>query len=124
MCQHTRYIGFSLVFCVDEVHDGGHLPRDVCELIKSCASGLVLEDPSTKVATANELFSQLKLQGTHNDHRVCIVILRVLCSGAPLDTSLFNILLKVYIANSHPISPSEFLAEMTASGVSPNKVCE
>lgn len=42
--------------------------------------------------------------------------------GAPLDTSLFNILLKVYLTNDHQMSPSEFLEDMTGSGVQPNQV--
>lgn len=39
-----------------------------------------------------------------------------------MDSSLYNVLLKVYIANDNPFSPSEFLEEMTVNGVSPNQV--
>jgi len=84
---------------------------------------MAMEDPGTKVATANELFSELKARGTAHVHRcVSYCFIGTLCSGAPLDTSIFNLLLKVYVANSHSFSPSKFLEEMTANGVSPNQV--
>lgn len=40
----------------------------VFELIKTCASGLVMEDPATKVKTAKELFAHLKKLGTVHVH--------------------------------------------------------
>lgn len=85
---------------------------------------MAMEHPTTKIETANELFSELKSRGTAYI-LWCVsytISLGILCSGAPLDTSIFNLLLKVYVANDYSFTPSEFLEEMTANGVSPNQV--
>ena len=110
--------------------EGSHvrqLPNTAYELIKACASGMAMEDPATKIATANELFSELKTRGTTYilgcvSYNYNTVSLGIFYSGAPLDTSIFNVLLKVYVANDHSFTPSEFLEEMAANGVSPNQV--
>ena len=51
--------------CAVELDGGGHIPNVTYELIKACATGMVMEDPGTKVATANELFAQLKEKGMY-----------------------------------------------------------
>lgn len=39
-----------------------------------------------------------------------------------MDVSHYNALLRVYLENEHPFSPTEFLAEMDARGIEPNRV--
>ena len=52
-------------FFLDKRQSDGRLPGTVYELIKACASGLLMEGPDTKVAAASDLFMQLKAQGTY-----------------------------------------------------------
>lgn len=49
----------------------------------------------------------------------------VLCciSGIPLEVAHYNTLLAVYNQNKFKFSPSEFLTNMEANGVAPNRVC-
>lgn len=39
-----------------------------------------------------------------------------------MDVSHFNALLRVYLDNEHPFSPTEFLADLKAKGIEPNRV--
>jgi leucine-rich PPR motif-containing protein len=39
-----------------------------------------------------------------------------------MDISHYNALLRVYLENEHPFSPSEFLEELERKGVEPNRV--
>ena len=39
-----------------------------------------------------------------------------------MDISHYNALLRVYLENEHPFSPSEFLSYLRARGVEPNRV--
>ncbi|XP_066146551.1 leucine-rich PPR motif-containing protein, mitochondrial [Euwallacea fornicatus] len=40
----------------------------------------------------------------------------------PMDVSHYNALLRVYLENEHPFSPTEFLKEMESRGIEPNRV--
>lgn len=42
--------------------------------------------------------------------------------GVPMDVSHYNALLRVYLENEHPFSPTEFLANLEHKGVEPNRV--
>lgn len=44
-------------------------------------------------------------------------------SGIPLEVAHYNTLLAVYNQNKFKFSPSEFLTNMEANGVAPNRVC-
>ena len=39
-----------------------------------------------------------------------------------MDISHYNALLRVYLENEHPFSPSEFLSYLRAQGIEPNRV--
>lgn len=39
-----------------------------------------------------------------------------------MDISHYNALLRVYLENEHPFSPTEFLSELDAKGIEPNRV--
>lgn len=39
-----------------------------------------------------------------------------------MDVSHFNALLRVYLDNEHPFSPTDFLADLKAKGIEPNRV--
>jgi len=39
-----------------------------------------------------------------------------------MDISHFNALLRVYLENEHPFSPTEFLANLEHKGIEPNRV--
>ena len=43
-------------------------------------------------------------------------------SGAHMDVSHYNMLLRVHLENDHAFSPTEFLAWMDGKGVTPNRV--
>lgn len=40
----------------------------------------------------------------------------------PMDISHYNALLRVYLENEHPFSPTEFLSELESKGIEPNRV--
>lgn len=40
----------------------------------------------------------------------------------PMDISHYNALLRVYLENEHPFSPTEFLAELESKGLEANRV--
>lgn len=42
--------------------------------------------------------------------------------NVPMDISHYNALLRVYLENEHQFSPTEFLAELEAKGIEPNRV--
>lgn len=39
-----------------------------------------------------------------------------------MDISHYNALLRVYLENEHPFSPTEFLSELESKGIEPNRV--
>lgn len=39
-----------------------------------------------------------------------------------IDVSHYNSLLRVYLENEHPFSPTQFLADLEANGVEPNRL--
>lgn len=41
--------------------------------------------------------------------------------NVPMDVSHYNALLRVYLENEHKFSPTEFLAQMEAKGIEPNR---
>lgn len=42
--------------------------------------------------------------------------------NVPMDISHYNALLRVYLENEHPFSPTEFLSELENKGIEPNRV--
>lgn len=42
--------------------------------------------------------------------------------NVPMDISHYNALLRVYLENEHVFSPTEFLVELEAKGIEPNRV--
>uniref|UniRef100_A0A6B2E5A6 Putative bicoid mrna stability factor n=1 Tax=Phlebotomus kandelakii TaxID=1109342 RepID=A0A6B2E5A6_9DIPT len=42
--------------------------------------------------------------------------------NVPMDISHYNALLRVYLENEHPFSPTEFLSDLEGKGVEPNRV--
>lgn len=39
-----------------------------------------------------------------------------------MDISHYNALLRVYLENEHPFTPTEFLADLETNGIEPNRV--
>ncbi|KAK7483552.1 hypothetical protein BaRGS_00025226, partial [Batillaria attramentaria] len=73
-------------------------------LLRLYGSYLFDEPPSARLKLAEELWEKYKEL------------------GIPLDVTHYNTLLGVYIQNGQKFSPSEFLANMEANGVKPNRV--
>ncbi|XP_050307850.1 leucine-rich PPR motif-containing protein, mitochondrial isoform X2 [Anthonomus grandis grandis] len=42
--------------------------------------------------------------------------------NVPMDVSHYNALLRVYLENEHPFSPTDFLSDMESKGIEPNRV--
>ena len=42
--------------------------------------------------------------------------------NVPMDVSHYNALLRVYLENEHPFSPTEFLGDLESKGIEPNRV--
>ncbi|XP_069464560.1 leucine-rich PPR motif-containing protein, mitochondrial [Ambystoma mexicanum] len=73
-------------------------------LLRSCGSLLPELQFSERTKLAHNIWDKL-----HN-------------LGAVYDVSHYNALLKVYLQNEHPFSPTDFLAKMEAAKVFPNRV--
>lgn len=74
-------------------------------LVIRCCGNLVPEElPEVRTALVQEIWKTL------NNLNI------------PMDISHYNALLRVYLENEHNFSPSEFLADLEAKGVEPNRV--
>ncbi|EAT40722.1 AAEL007565-PA [Aedes aegypti] len=74
-------------------------------LVIRCCGNLVPEElPEVRTALVQEIWKTL------NNLNVA------------MDVSHFNALLRVYLDNEHPFSPTEFLADLKAKGIEPNRV--
>ncbi|XP_062545497.1 leucine-rich PPR motif-containing protein, mitochondrial [Armigeres subalbatus] len=74
-------------------------------LVIRCCGNLVPEElPEVRTALVQEIWKTL------NNLNVA------------MDVSHFNALLRVYLDNEHPFSPTEFLADLAAKGIEPNRV--
>ncbi|XP_059618257.1 leucine-rich PPR motif-containing protein, mitochondrial [Phlebotomus argentipes] len=74
-------------------------------LVIRCCGNLVPEElPEVRTALVQEIWHTL------NNLNV------------PMDISHYNALLRVYLENEHPFSPTEFLSDLEAKGVEPNRV--
>lgn len=73
-------------------------------MVIRCCGNLVPEElPETRTALVQEIWKTLT--------RLNI----------PMDISHYNALLRVYLENEHDFSPAEFLADLEAKGVEPNR---
>lgn len=74
-------------------------------LVIRCCGNLVPEEmPEVRTALVQEIWKTLNT-------------LKV-----PMDISHYNALLRVYLENEHPFSPTEFLSELEAKSIEPNRV--
>ncbi|XP_029714531.2 leucine-rich PPR motif-containing protein, mitochondrial [Aedes albopictus] len=74
-------------------------------LVIRCCGNLVPEElPEVRTALVQEIWKTL------NNLNVA------------MDVSHFNALLRVYLDNEHPFSPTDFLADLKAKGIEPNRV--
>ncbi|CAG9859713.1 unnamed protein product [Phyllotreta striolata] len=74
-------------------------------LVIRCCGNLVPEElPETRTKLVQEIWNTLiKL-------------------NVPMDISHYNALLRVYLENEHPFSPTEFLTDLESKGIEPNRV--
>ncbi|XP_058057678.1 leucine-rich PPR motif-containing protein, mitochondrial [Anopheles bellator] len=74
-------------------------------LVIRCCGNLVPEElPEVRTALVQEIWKTLKRL------------------NVAMDVSHYNALLRVYLDNEHPFSPTEFLAELQSNGIEPNRV--
>ncbi|XP_055546807.1 leucine-rich PPR motif-containing protein, mitochondrial [Wyeomyia smithii] len=74
-------------------------------LVIRCCGNLVPEElPEVRTALVQEIWKTLN------------------SLSVPMDISHYNALLRVYLDNEHSFSPTEFLADLKAKGVEPNRV--
>nr|XP_023028238.1 leucine-rich PPR motif-containing protein, mitochondrial-like [Leptinotarsa decemlineata] len=74
-------------------------------LMIRCCGNLVPEElPDTRTKLVQEIWNTLKKL------------------GVPMDVSHYNALLRVYLENEHPFSPTDFLSELESNGIEPNRV--
>ncbi|XP_049288081.1 leucine-rich PPR motif-containing protein, mitochondrial [Anopheles funestus] len=74
-------------------------------LVIRCCGNLVPEElPEVRTALVQEIWKTLKNL------------------NVAMDVSHYNALLRVYLDNEHPFSPTEFLADMQSLGIEPNRV--
>lgn len=74
-------------------------------LVIRCCGNLVPEElPETRTKLVQEIWNTL------------------LKLDVPMDISHYNALLRVYLENEHSFSPTDFLSELEAKGIEPNRV--
>ncbi|GLV39949.1 bicoid stability factor [Carabus blaptoides fortunei] len=74
-------------------------------LVIRCCGNLVPEElPEIRTKLVQEIWNTL--------HKL----------NVPMDISHYNALLRVYLENEHPFSPTEFLTDLEAKGIEPNRV--
>uniref|UniRef100_A0A182NB72 Very long-chain specific acyl-CoA dehydrogenase, mitochondrial n=1 Tax=Anopheles dirus TaxID=7168 RepID=A0A182NB72_9DIPT len=74
-------------------------------LVIRCCGNLVPEElPEVRTALVQEIWKTLKNL------------------NVAMDVSHYNALLRVFLDNEHPFSPTEFLADMQSQGIEPNRV--
>ena len=74
-------------------------------LVIRCCGNLVPEElPEVRTALVQEIWKTLK------------------ALNVPMDISHYNALLRVYLENEHPFSPTDFLAEIASKAIEPNRV--
>lgn len=74
-------------------------------LVIRCCGNLVPEElPEVRTALVQEIWKTLN------------------SLNVAMDVSHFNALLRVYLDNEHPFSPTEFLTDLKAKGIEPNRV--
>ncbi|XP_060530325.1 leucine-rich PPR motif-containing protein, mitochondrial [Cylas formicarius] len=74
-------------------------------LVIRCCGSLVPEElPEVRTQLVQEIWTTLKKL------------------NVPMDVSHYNALLRVYLENEHPFSPTDFLSDMESKGIEPNRV--
>ncbi|BFF96291.1 leucine-rich PPR motif-containing protein mitochondrial [Drosophila madeirensis] len=74
-------------------------------MVIRCCGNLVPEElPEVRTALVQEIWKTLN------------------ALNVPMDISHYNALLRVYLENEHPFAPTDFLAEIEAKGIEPNRV--
>ncbi|XP_068906051.1 leucine-rich PPR motif-containing protein, mitochondrial [Tenebrio molitor] len=121
--QHDQGLENSLKRLDQDVRKVGRISRrdieDVLEEIRNtrsatssqsllvirCCGNLVPEElPEVRTKLVQEIWNTL--------HKL----------NVPMDISHYNALLRVYLENEHPFSPTEFLADLESKGIEPNRV--
>lgn len=73
-------------------------------ILRCCGNLLPEENPESRTELVNTIWKALEKSGT------------------PLDISHYNALLRVYLENEYKFSPTDFLAQLEAKGIVPNRV--
>lgn len=90
---------------LDEIRQQRTATSSQSLLVIRCCGNLVPEElPEVRTALVQDIWKTL------NNLKV------------PMDISHYNALLRVYLENEHPFSPTEFLAELEAKGLEANRV--
>lgn len=90
---------------LEEIRNVGSASSSQSLLVIRCCGNLVPEElPEIRTKLVQEIWNTLdKL-------------------NIPMDISHYNALLRVYLENEHPFSPTEFLSELETKGIEPNRV--
>lgn len=107
--QDVRRVGRISRRDIEEVLEEIRLQRSATSsqslLIIRCCGNLVPEEkPEMRTALVQEIWNTLN------------------SLNVPMDISHYNALLRVYLENEHPFSPTDFLAEIEAKNIEPNRV--
>ena len=107
--QDVRRIGRISRRDIEEVLEEIRLQRSATSsqslLVIRCCGNLVPEEmPEVRTALVQEIWKTLN------------------ALNVPMDISHYNALLRVYLENEHPFSPTDFLAEIESKAIEPNRV--
>ncbi|XP_030763676.1 leucine-rich PPR motif-containing protein, mitochondrial [Sitophilus oryzae] len=90
---------------LEEIQNARSASSSQSLLVIRCCGSLVPEElPEVRTKLVEEIWSTL--------NRL----------NVPMDVSHYNALLRVYLENEHPFSPTEFLSDMESKGIEPNRV--
>lgn len=107
--QDVRRIGRisrrDLEEVLDEIRSHRTATSSQSLLVIRCCGNLVPEElPEVRTALVQEIWKTLN------------------ALNVPMDISHYNALLRVYLENEHGFAPTDFLAEIEAKGIEPNRV--
>ncbi|KAG8504755.1 Leucine-rich PPR motif-containing protein, mitochondrial, partial [Galemys pyrenaicus] len=121
--RNTSQFDWALTRLDNSVRRTGRIPKTLLQKVfnNTCNSGSPGGNQALLLLrSCGSLLPELKLsERTEFVHRIWDKLQEL---GTVYDVSHYNALLKVYLQNEHKFSPTDFLAQMEAANIQPNRV--
>lgn len=121
--QHGENLETSLRRLDQDVRRSGRISRrdidDILEALRDASSPTSSQSLMVIRCCGNLVPDELPEVRTKLVQEIWNTLLKL---KVPVDISHYNALLRVYLENEHPFSPTDVLAELEAKGIVPNRV--